>query len=200
MTNGCVYVFACLCFVLHDKLSRDTFAFFCKGIKVRFNVIKDIIILLGVFYITDLIASAVISPFILNAVQPEAAELFEKGLAYKKEMAVNWCTSCKCVLANEEVVNGVCERCGSQVIHKEKSQWMLRMSDYSEDLLKGLEDTNFADILEKRAKEKYNKIVDKYNNLYNLQTVDNELNEKNKNCYIIKLVITNKYIVWESVK
>ena len=52
-------------------------------------------------------------------------QLFKKGLAYKKEMSVNWCTSCKCVLANEEVVNGVCERCGSEVVHRTKSQWML---------------------------------------------------------------------------
>ncbi|MFR6378585.1 MAG: class I tRNA ligase family protein [Evtepia sp.] len=52
-------------------------------------------------------------------------QLFKKGLAYKTSMPVNWCTSCKCVLANEEVVNGVCERCGSEVIRKEKSQWML---------------------------------------------------------------------------
>ena len=57
-------------------------------------------------------------------------QLFKKGLAYKKEMAVNWCTSCKCVLANEEVVNGVCERCGSEVIRKNKSQWMLKIPEY----------------------------------------------------------------------
>ena len=53
-------------------------------------------------------------------------QLFKHGLAYKKEMSVNWCTSCKCVLANEEVVGGVCERCGGEVVHKVKSQWMLR--------------------------------------------------------------------------
>ena len=53
-------------------------------------------------------------------------QLYKHGLAYKKEMNVNWCTSCKCVLANEEVVNGVCERCGSEVVHKVKSQWMLK--------------------------------------------------------------------------
>ena len=56
-------------------------------------------------------------------------KLFEKGLAYKKEMAVNWCTSCKCVLANEEVVGGVCERCGSEVVRRVKSQWMLKITD-----------------------------------------------------------------------
>ncbi len=72
-------------------------------------------------------------------------KLFEKGLAYKKQMAVNWCTSCKCVLANEEVVNGVCERCGSEVVQKEKSQWMLKITEYAEKLLDGLNDVDFID-------------------------------------------------------
>ncbi len=72
-------------------------------------------------------------------------QLYKKGLAYKKEMAVNWCTSCKCVLANEEVVNGVCERCGSEVIHKVKSQWMLKITEYANKLLDGLNDVNFID-------------------------------------------------------
>ncbi len=66
-------------------------------------------------------------------------QLFKKGLAYKKEMNVNWCTSCKCVLANEEVVNGVCERCGSEVIHKVKSQWMLKITAYADRLINDLE-------------------------------------------------------------
>ena len=72
-------------------------------------------------------------------------KLFEKGLAYKKQMAVNWCTSCKCVLANEEVVNGVCERCGSEVVQKEKSQWMLKITEYAEKLLDGLNDVDFIE-------------------------------------------------------
>ena len=72
-------------------------------------------------------------------------QLYKKGLAYKKEMSVNWCTSCKCVLANEEVVNGVCERCGSEVIHKDKSQWMLKITDYAEKLLDGLNEVDFID-------------------------------------------------------
>ncbi len=72
-------------------------------------------------------------------------KLFEKGLAYKKKMPVNWCTSCKCVLANEEVVNGVCERCGSEVLRKEKSQWMLKITDYAEKLLEGLDTVDFID-------------------------------------------------------
>ncbi len=72
-------------------------------------------------------------------------QLYKKGLAYKKKMSVNWCTSCKCVLANEEVVNGHCERCGSEVIHKEKSQWMLKITDYAEKLLGGLDDVDFIE-------------------------------------------------------
>ena len=72
-------------------------------------------------------------------------QLFKKGLAYKKEMSVNWCTSCKCVLANEEVVNGVCERCGSEVIRKEKSQWMLKITAYAQRLLDDLEDVDYIE-------------------------------------------------------
>ncbi len=66
-------------------------------------------------------------------------QLFKKGLAYKKEMAVNWCTSCKCVLANEEVVNGVCERCGSEVVRRVKSQWMLKITEYADRLISDLD-------------------------------------------------------------
>ena len=72
-------------------------------------------------------------------------QFYKHGMAYKDTIPVNWCPTCKTVLSNEDAAGGVCERCGSQVEQKEKSQWMLRMSDYSEDLLKGLDDTNFAD-------------------------------------------------------
>ncbi len=72
-------------------------------------------------------------------------QLFKKGLAYKSKMAVNWCTSCKCVLANEEVVNGVCERCGSQVIRREKSQWMLKITAYAQRLIDDLDSLDFID-------------------------------------------------------
>jgi len=72
-------------------------------------------------------------------------QLFREGLAYKKEMAVNWCPSCKCVLANEEAAGGVCERCGSEVVRKVKSQWMLKITDYAEKLLNGLDDVNFIE-------------------------------------------------------
>ncbi len=72
-------------------------------------------------------------------------QFYKHGMAYKDTIPVNWCPTCKSVLSNEDSAGGVCERCGSQVEQREKSQWMLRMSDYSEDLLKGLDDTNFAD-------------------------------------------------------
>ena len=72
-------------------------------------------------------------------------QLFKKGLAYKKEMAVNWCTSCKCVLANEEVVNGVCERCQSEVVRKVKSQWMLKITEYADRLIDDLDLVDFPE-------------------------------------------------------
>lgn len=70
-------------------------------------------------------------------------QLFKKGLAYKKEMSVNWCTSCKCVLANEEVVNGVCERCGSEVVHRNKTQWMLKITAYADRLIEDLDTVDY---------------------------------------------------------
>ena len=72
-------------------------------------------------------------------------KLFEKGLAYKSEMPINWCPSCKCGLANEEVVGGVCERCGSEVVRRVKSQWMLKITAYAQKLIDGLEDVDFID-------------------------------------------------------
>ena len=72
-------------------------------------------------------------------------QLFKKGLAYKKEMAVNWCTSCKVVLANEEVVGGGCERCGSEVVRKVKSQWMLKITEYAQRLIDDLDLVNYID-------------------------------------------------------
>lgn len=72
-------------------------------------------------------------------------KLFENGLAYKKEMAVNWCTSCKCVLANEEVVGGVCERCASEVVRKVKSQWMLKITEYAERLINDLDLVDYVE-------------------------------------------------------
>ena len=79
-------------------------------------------------------------------------QLFKKGLAYKKEMAVNWCTSCKCVLANEEVVNGVCERCGSEVVRKVKSQWMLKITDYADRLISDLDLVDYPDRVKAQQK------------------------------------------------
>ena len=72
-------------------------------------------------------------------------QMFKKGLAYKAQMPVNWCTSCKCVLANEEVVDNGCERCGSPVIRKEQSQWMLKITEYAQRLLDDLDDVDFID-------------------------------------------------------
>ncbi len=72
-------------------------------------------------------------------------QLFKKGLAYKSEMAVNWCTSCKVVLANEEVVGGVCERCGGEVVHKVKSQWMLKITEYAQRLIDDLSEVNYLE-------------------------------------------------------
>lgn len=72
-------------------------------------------------------------------------KLFKAGLAYKKEMPINWCTSCKVGLANEEVVNGVCERCGSPVVRKVKSEWMLKITDYADKLLEGLKNVDYIE-------------------------------------------------------
>ncbi|HEX3027349.1 MAG TPA: leucine--tRNA ligase [Clostridia bacterium] len=79
-------------------------------------------------------------------------KLFEKGLAYKKEMAVNWCTSCKVVLANEEAVGGVCERCGGEVIRKVKSQWMLKITEYAQRLIDDLDEVDYIERVKTQQK------------------------------------------------
>lgn len=79
-------------------------------------------------------------------------QLLKRGLAYKSKMAVNFCTSCKCVLANEEVVNGVCERCGSEVIHKVKSQWMLKITEYAQRLIDDLELVDYPERVKAQQK------------------------------------------------
>ncbi|MBQ7792613.1 MAG: leucine--tRNA ligase, partial [Clostridia bacterium] len=79
-------------------------------------------------------------------------QLFKKGLAYKKEMAVNWCTSCKVVLANEEVVQGACERCGSEVVRKVKSQWMLKITEYAQRLIDDLDEVDYIDRVKAQQK------------------------------------------------
>lgn len=79
-------------------------------------------------------------------------KLFEKGLAYKAEMPINWCTSCQVGLANEEVVNGVCERCGSEVVHKVKSQWMLKITAYADRLIDDLDLVDYADRIKNQQK------------------------------------------------
>ncbi len=80
-------------------------------------------------------------------------QLFKHGLAYKKEMSVNWCTSCKVVLANEEVVNGVCERCGGEVVHKVKSQWMLRITDYAQRLIDDLDTVDYMEKIKTQQRD-----------------------------------------------
>ena len=72
-------------------------------------------------------------------------QFYKQGMAYKATVPVNWCPNCKTVLSNEDAAGGVCERCGTEVVQKEKSQWMLKMSEYAEDLLTGLDDTNFKE-------------------------------------------------------
>ncbi len=79
-------------------------------------------------------------------------KLFEKGLAYKQEMPINWCTGCKVGLSNEEVVNGVCERCGSEVVQKRKSQWMLKITEYAQRLIDDLDDVNYIDRVKTQQK------------------------------------------------
>ncbi len=79
-------------------------------------------------------------------------QLYKKGLAYKKEMNVNWCTGCKCVLANEEVVNGTCERCHSPVVHRVKSQWMLKITAYADRLIDDLDKVNYLERIETQQK------------------------------------------------
>ena len=79
-------------------------------------------------------------------------KLFENGLAYKQEMPINWCTGCKVGLSNEEVVNGVCERCGSEVVQRRKSQWMLKITDYAEKLIKDLDETAYIEKVKTQQK------------------------------------------------
>ena len=79
-------------------------------------------------------------------------KLFEKGLAYKQEMPINWCTGCKVGLANEEVVNGVCERCGSQVVQRKKSQWMLKITEYAQRLIDDLDEVDYIEKVKTQQK------------------------------------------------
>ena len=79
-------------------------------------------------------------------------QMYKRGLAYKKEMNVNWCTGCKCVLANEEVVNGTCERCHSPVVHRVKSQWMLKITAYADRLIDDLDKVNYLERIETQQK------------------------------------------------
>ena len=98
-------------------------------------------------------------------------QLFKKGLAYKKETTVNYCTGCKVVLANEEVVNGVCERCGSPVVHKVKSQWMLKITAYADRLI---DDLDGLDFIERVSTQQKNWIGRSYGAEINFETTSGD--------------------------
>ena len=115
------------------KVTHDNIANFTKQLKM-----------LGYSFDWDRVVDTT-DPKYYKWTQWIVLQLFKKGLAYKTSMPVNWCTSCKCVLANEEVVNGVCERCGSEVIRKEKSQWMLKITEYAQRLIDDLDQVDFIE-------------------------------------------------------
>ena len=89
---------------------------------------------------------------IISGLSGFSLSFFKAGLAYKQEMPINWCTSCKVGLANEEVVNGVCERCGSPVVRKVKSEWMLKITDYADKLIEGLDHVDYIERVKTQQK------------------------------------------------
>ena len=115
-----------------------------EAVKENINTFKKQMKTLGFSFDWDREFSTT-DPEYYKWTQWQFIKFFEKNMAYKAKVNVNWCPNCKTVLSNEDAAGGVCERCGAKVEQKEKEQWMLRMSDYAEDLLKGLDDTNFAD-------------------------------------------------------
>ncbi len=123
-----------------EGITRDNIARFTKQIKslgISFDWSREV---------------TTIDPDYYKWTQWIFLQLYKAGLAYKKEMNVNWCTSCKCVLANEEVVNGVCERCGSEVVHKVKSQWMLKITAYAQRLIDDLDLVDYPDRVKAQQK------------------------------------------------
>ncbi len=115
-----------------------------KGVRESIKTFKGQMETLGFSFDWDR-EFATTDPDYYKWTQWQFLQFYKHNMAYKEKVPVNWCPTCKTVLSNEDAAGGVCERCGSSVIQKEKSQWMLRMSDYAEDLLKGLDDTNFAE-------------------------------------------------------
>ena len=123
-----------------EGITRDNIARFTKQIKslgISFDWSREV---------------CTIDPDYYKWTQWIFLQLYKHGLAYKKEMNVNWCTSCKCVLANEEVVNGVCERCGSEVVHKVKSQWMVKITEYAQRLIDDLDTVDYPDRVKAQQK------------------------------------------------
>lgn len=114
------------------------------GIKTNIKVFKDQMKSIGFSFDWSREFSTT-DPDYYKWTQWQFLQFYKHGMAYKDTIPVNWCPKCKSVLSNEDAAGGICERCKTPVEQKEKSQWMLRMSDYSEDLLEGLKDTNFAD-------------------------------------------------------
>ena len=115
-----------------------------EAVRENINTFKGQMLSLGFSFDWDREFSTT-DPEYYKWTQWQFLQFYKHGMAYKAKKDVNWCPKCKSVLSNEDAAGGVCERCGSKVVQKEKSQWMLRMSDYAEDLISGLDDTNFAD-------------------------------------------------------
>ncbi len=123
-----------------EGITRDNIARFTKQIKslgISFDWSREV---------------STIEPDYYKWTQWIFLQLYKNRLAYKKEMNVNWCTGCKCVLANEEVVNGVCERCGSEVVHKVKSQWMLKITEYAQRLIADLDLVDYPERVKAQQK------------------------------------------------
>ena len=115
-----------------------------EAVKENIHTFKSQMLSLGFSFDWDREFSTT-DPDYYKWTQWQFLQFYKHNMAYKAKTFVNWCPNCLSVLSNEDAAGGVCERCGTKVVQKEKEQWMLRMSDYAEDLINGLDDTNFAD-------------------------------------------------------